>query len=300
MKTLIILLFAFIQLSAVSQEIINACGSPGIYFGDTSSYKYLYIDTSNIWYITKPDKQILNWDDYAIVSDTNDYYSKNLKSSFQFKLCIKPENVFGCCAAINIGFMHRYDFEKNKDGGIIETSYDNGVSWHNILYDTILYQTTFASMGLYSFSDSIKSHNNQPGFTGTLKGSETVSVRFWCSIRDQMPSDTILFRFTISSDSISTNNEGWALGDIHIIVYDDVNVKEINNNNIVYISPNPSSDLIIINSIKETIQKIEIYTVYGTKIMERLNANSVDISKIVPGIYIAIINNKYIKKLIIE
>ena len=33
------------------------------------------------------------------------------------------------CDAYSIQFDYKYDFENSKDGGIIETSYNNGVSW---------------------------------------------------------------------------------------------------------------------------------------------------------------------------
>jgi len=62
--------------------------------------------------------------EYAIISDTNDYYPIKIKSSFQFKLLLDCG-----CDVYSINFSHKYDFDKNKDRGIIESSFNNGLSW---------------------------------------------------------------------------------------------------------------------------------------------------------------------------
>jgi hypothetical protein len=86
MRGLIIIVLYLSTLSIYSQEILDWHYST-INFEDTSEYKYVSIDTNSIWYVTKPEKQILflpsNYPDlgaYAIISDTNDYYPIKVKS----------------------------------------------------------------------------------------------------------------------------------------------------------------------------------------------------------------------------
>jgi hypothetical protein len=293
MRNLIIIVLYFNALSIYSQEALN--WGYNLNFEDTSEYKYVGIDTNNIWYITKPQKQILSSPSYAIISDTNKYYPKNVKSSFQFKLVFD----YGCDAHA-IMFWHKYDFEINKDGGIIETSYNNGISWQNIIYDTIIMDNVFDDIsGLYNLNDTISSFNNQPGFTGLQSEIKAVSIDFWNYLIYTKELDTMLLRFTIVSDSVDTNNEGWMLDDfVFYSILVGIYEKEYGNN--IYISPNPSNSIITINSPIERIKKVDIISLNGVKIIEEYNTNSICIDKIPAGFYLIKINDKYIEKLLIE
>jgi len=111
--------------------------------------------------------------------------------------------------------------------------------------------------------------------------------------------DALLFRFTIVSDSIDTNHEGWmldnfAFGDILL------GINEYKKYNNIYIVPNPSNNVIIINSPLERIKKIEIISSIGERILEEYNTNSLYIDKIPTGFYLIRINDIYIEKLIIK
>jgi hypothetical protein len=193
--------------------------------------------------------------------------------------------------------VHKYDFEKNKDGGIIETSYDNGLSWQNIIYDPTIMDNVDYVSGLYNLNDTIDSFNDKPGFTGLQDEINEVEIVFWTSW--QIFEDTVLLRFTIVSDSIESNNEGWML-DNFVFGYFYVGIDENEHNNNIYISPNPSNSIITINSPVERITKIEIISLNGVQILERYNTNSICIDKIQAGFYLIKINDTYIEKLIIE
>ena len=305
MKNIVVLVICLIHCSIYAQEIIPfSWGGYEINFEDTSEYNYVAFDTNNIWFITKPDKQILflpssptYLNEYAIISDTNDYYSKNVKSSFQFKLFLSHGY-----DSYYISFWHKYDFEKNKDGGIIETSYDNGLSWQNIIFDTLIIKYIWDSSGLYNYDDTIGSYNNHPGFTGLQPLIRSVDITFW-NFRNyeilENEIDTLLLRFTIVSDSIDVYNEGWML-DNFVFGAMLADINEIEKDNNIFILPNPSNSLIKIDSPIEQIHKIEIFSLIGKKVLEKHNTNSLYVDKIPAGIYLIKINNTYIKKLVIK
>lgn len=65
---------------------------------------------------------------------------------------------------------------------------------------------------------------------------------------------------------------------------------EVHQDNVT-IYPNPASSIITI-AAKETIEKIEIYNLFGQKIKEVNNVNSVDISNLKSGMYLMKLNGK--------
>jgi hypothetical protein len=299
MRIFLIILACSQILPIFSQEVLNFPGR-NLNFEDTSEYQYILIDTNKIWHIAKPDKKILFLPDnhpylgeYAIISDTNDYYQENINSSFQFKL-----KFIGGWNGYSIQFSHKYDFEKNKDGGIIETSYDNGLNWQNIIYDTIIFNNIDHISGLYNDYDTISSFDNLPGFTGIQSGITRVTMSFWCSEIVFHEIDTMLLRFKIATDSVNSNNEGWMIDDIVFGAF-LVGINDNNNDNIS-LFPNPSKNVLSISSTNELVQKIEIFTLNGIKVIEKYDAHTLIIKKLRPGIYIVRINEKIIKKLVIK
>ena len=93
MKRIITFFLLVSSVIAYSQELIKLDNVTWITFEDTNDYKYILIDTKNIWQITIPNKDILflppdPYNEYALISETNKYYSDGLNSSFQFKLFI--------------------------------------------------------------------------------------------------------------------------------------------------------------------------------------------------------------------
>ena len=164
MRTLIIIIINLSALSLYSQELLYL-GWPhsSINFEDTSEYKFFSNDTNNVWHIGKPQKDILFLPSnhpylgkYAIVTDTIDCYPDSIHASFQFKLTLGEGDEY------EISFSHKYDFEEKSDGGIIETSFDHGHTWYNILTDPKTQDRITHLYNFYSLTDTISSNNNQP------------------------------------------------------------------------------------------------------------------------------------------
>ncbi|MFO7657587.1 MAG: T9SS type A sorting domain-containing protein [Bacteroidales bacterium] len=257
-----------------------------ISFEDTAEFKYIKTDTSKIWHIMEPNKQILflpssDFNKHAIVSDTNRYYKNNIYSSFQFKL------IYGYGDFYQISFSHKYDFEKTKDGGIIETSYDNGITWQNLLFDTIIQDNLDFVQNLYSSEDTIMSYNNLPGFTGLQE--EFIRTTFVFTANEESRGNTFLLRFTIVTDSVDDQNEGWMLDDFW---FGGINVGVVSYDNRERIDfyPNPVKSVLEIKSEDLKITEVKVISLSGKKLMEKsgYDIKTIDMTGIHSGMYLVI------------
>lgn len=273
-------------------------------FEDSTKYNHVLIDSTDIWRIMKPDKEILflpdEFGESAIITDTNQYYSTNIQASFQFKLYF-----IGGTSIYNIRFWHKYDFNPNVDGGIIETSWDYGATWQNIIFDSII-QTNLWEEGfeqnMYSLSDTIVSFDNQPGFTGLNAEGKVVIISFWSpSGVDIGELDTLLLRFTMKSGTVSDNNEGWLLDEFSFTGTLFNNVADVNNRlKKLSLYPNPASDIVKLKLENEEINCILIYSLSGEIIKEFSGTNSINVKDVNPGVYLILVNRKYTNKLIVK
>lgn len=276
--TLVILLSG---LKGISQEILETDYRPKINFEDTSLYKYIQIDTNNVWSIDTVTKDILflsGNNNTSIITYDNYYYGKNINSFFQFKILL------GDADRYDIRFEHKFDFEANKDGGMIEISHDNGANWENVLFDSIIQNNITYMVNMYANTDSIKANNNEPGFTG-LQDEKLISSFTFSSIN--LRYDTILLRFRIISDSIDSQNEGWLLDNF---VFNGFLVGTDNSqtdSNALLLYPNPVSNTVNLKIQNKIINQVEIYSITGQLILYAKNQNilNIDISDLNPGIY---------------
>lgn len=285
MKKLIILLSVLNFFAAYNQEVINFYDDFDIDFTDTSQYKYLSIDTNNVWTIAKPkNKQNLTWISDALFTDTSLYYGKNIKSSFQVKLYFNGQHDYYV-----VYLIHKYDFEKNRDGGIIETSYDGGHTWQNILVDPKIGGDS-RTFNLYNVSDTIASFENQPGFTGSISDlTETVFYFFTGNVEE----DTMLLKFTITSDSFESENEGWMFRELRFYTTLLDGIEE-SNTSTIGIYPNPVNEDLRINGNSENISKIEIFSTTGRLLTGKTGnyISSIDVSGLSKGIYLLVLRNE--------
>jgi len=304
MKLFLIIVFIVATLFSIAQTPINIgedgiMGGALINFEDTNS-QYIWIDTTqnnNIWQIGMPQKYILD-SSYSypnsIITDSLTTYPIQNRSSFYISIINYP----GTFDGVTFTFRHKYDFDTLYDGGIIEISFDNGLSWSNIINENV-YPGNF-----YSNTDTINSYYNSPGFTGTSdEWIQSGFDLFWGL--QQFPSDTFLIKFSLSSDSIETYQEGWLIDDICICAYCWDRINKKNNDNKFIVFPNPAYDVININQKESSNNEYEliIYDIYGNEVMRRSfrGNNKLNISNLGIGIYIISIQNNnqvYYKKII--
>lgn len=227
------------------------------------------IDTTqilNVWQIGTPMKTFLDSAytiPFAIITDTVNNYPINNFSSFQVKILPPPE----CCWGIGIvNFMHKYDFEQNKDGGFIEVKYDADTNWTNIIFDADP-EIYINGYNFYSESDTIS--GNIPAFTGNSNGWVYSQFEWaWQIGVKSMFHDSLTIRFTMKSDSIETNQEGWLIDNIYLVLFDCTGDIDFINSNFSKLFPNPIVDiscLIFENQFnKQTM--INIFDLLGKKI----------------------------------
>lgn len=107
-----------------------------------------------------------------------------------------------CSDSVVMSFMHRFDFESGKDGGIIEYTKNRGISWIKLDTNSATNwynQATVAAIGGKAWS-------------GNSGGWKKVIVPLTQFERSAEP---IRFRFKFSSDA-ATNKNGWAIDNFNI------------------------------------------------------------------------------------
>ncbi|MBN2523701.1 MAG: T9SS type A sorting domain-containing protein [Bacteroidales bacterium] len=293
-KLLAILLLAFSVNGFTQELIILDFWEFRFGFEDPIEYQYVKIIDNEIWQIGRPNKNILFLDndkpylgEMAIITDTVEYYPNDTIVSFQFRIYLENEG------ETEFRFSHKYDFEENKDGGILETSYDNGVTWQNVLFDTLIQNNLTYSQNFYDEDDTIKSYDHQPGFTGLQSDLSNVILRF---NMNGNYGDTLLLKYTMATDDNDDQNEGWMLDDF-LFFSSVVNVKTVDQNPGIRVFPNPMSDLLMISCEHSTITDVVIFSLNGTKLLSHSSTsmNCIDISGLQPGIYMVLLSDKKTK-----
>lgn len=198
-------------------------------------------DSSNIWQVGVPQKNIFDSAatlPNALLTDSINYYPPNNSSSFQFSY--KPISNWGVLA---IQWKQKLDMDAGLDGGKIEFSVDSGTTWQN----------AFSNPYTYNFYGFLAANvdtlpNGDTVFTGTDSLWRDVWLCYdmnWLSTNDSM-----IVRFTFSSDSIENNKEGWMIDNISIHRTMIHTINEVESERYLKIFPNPASDIIHIEAQK--------------------------------------------------
>lgn len=294
MKSLILILtFSFTTLQSFAQYYTE-------FIWDTVNfeepYEYITIDTSNqnIWQIGEPSKMFFDSAysiNNAIVTDTFNFYPINNNSHFD--LIIGDFN-FGDEYGgwfpydIFIEIKHKFDTDTLKDGGFITVSYDEGLTWTNIINDTSGFwdvtpgMNGYSSEFLYTNNDTL--FNGEFGFSGN--SNDWVSTWFtWhiLPVKNNMDfmGDTMIVRFNFISDNIENNREGWMVDNIKLYSVDlggginDIKPFDFR------ILPNPMNETAIIelNSFNEI--ELSIFNIQGQLVRQKnyFNNQSIIINK---------------------
>lgn len=184
----------------------------GIYdisFEGTYYCPNLIIDTvnnaGNIWQIGRPQKTVFDsaysWPN-VIATDTASAYPTNDTSVFVLK------NVdvggFALHHTAVLGGYYRVNTDSLNDYGLIEFSPDNGLTWVDLINDTV-------------YNSYYDWYTAKPVLTGNSNGWKNFSVR----LEDLGPvfnmnwADTFLYRFTFISDNIPDTLDGLMFDNLH-------------------------------------------------------------------------------------
>lgn len=278
-------------------------------------YEYIEIDTSNqnIWQIGEPNKTVFDSafsKTKAIITDSINFYPINNYSYFDLK--IGNFNIDYYPYDIFIEIKHKFDTDTLKDGGFITVSYDNGVTWMNIIKDTVYWEVTpgWENVNLYSSNDTL--FNGDYGFSG--KSNDWISTWFTWHIlpvkkNKDFIGDTMVVRFNFISDNFETNQEGWMIDNIKLYSVDlggSINENRTLNFNIF---PNPLNDNAIIE-LDNYYNKLElcVFDIQGNLVkkqnFENINSMTLNINNLKSGLYFIKLksNNNLVgvKKIIIQ
>jgi len=322
-KTLLLFLFLvnILAIPLQAQSKLGAGDTIGIWYviNFDTTINYIHIDTSSqcLWQIGPPQKTFFNSaysPSKAIITDTINNYPINNHSWFDlyvgnFNIPIGyPDDVF-------IDFRYKIDSDTLKDGGYISVSWDNGITWMNIIKDTVSYNYGIIPPGffggiwdsnLYQTSDTL--YNGEYGFSGRSNGWIHTSFAWTHLVCKTFPPDTMIVRFNFISDNINNPKEGWMIDDIRLFSIDlGSGVHELyNSKGDMNIYPNPSSDYLTLKLSQNTKATIKIYNLLGeikyTSIMSSPET-TIDIADLAKGIYIVevateknVMREKFIKQ----
>lgn len=249
-------------------------------FEDTYYLDRIIIDSitnpNNIWQIGHPDKTVFNTahsSPNVIATDTLITYPINDTSSFSV-IHIAEQGWEINYPAIYIDGWYYVNSDTLSDYAFIEFSPDNGDTWLS--------------------ADS--SQNNGCCFVGdqelpTFSGNSFGWKHFHYCLCTYIPvniGDTILYRFTFISDNIQTNKDGIMFDDLHFEDWIE-GIEENQNDDLISILPNPSSDYITVKCINSNEkQTILIYSFTGQQVFKNNNfkKEKIDTRQLDNGIYL--------------
>ena len=284
----------------------------------SSNCQSVHLDTltpsGNIWRIGQTTKTEFIPSTSAIVTDLKNPYPTNNNSYFD----VYVSGIKNGMVNPLITFDHKYVTDTLHDGGYLEASFDNGKTWKNVINDSAEYFGYGGfnnTQNMYSLQDTI--NGNIPSFNGHSIGwihSEVVWI-WWMetkSVRNMLPSDTLIVRFHFKSDSTQTNKAGWIVDNIDLYNVIIGGINDISNNTFssVKVSPNPVSESTQICILKDNgnIRAIKIYDLPGNCVFSENNLKEKNYTlhkgNLISGLYILKIEdsdgNIYSDKLIIN
>ena len=267
-----ILFFAVLLISLISVEGQNPFYSCMINFEDNPCWEgsYRNVDipgSNNIWNICTPHKPVFDSaysSPHAILTDSAGAYPVNSTSRF----IIKFSKFQYCECAYVLGGFYKFDSDTLKDYGRIEVSVVHGATWLDALTDTLnIFWTT-----------------PKPVLTGRIHQWREFYAMLW----NYFNIDTLYYRFTFTSDSIETNQQGWMLDDIMLIEHTE-GIQDFGSRNEISIYPNPAANIITISG--KTIignMDVSVYDILGQLRLQQIlykNKQDIDISGLSKGIY---------------
>jgi len=258
----------------------------------------LIIDTTsnpnNVWQIGIPQKQLLYnafSNPNVIITDTINSYPVSDTSSFEIIHLAEQGLSWGYGAVVS-GYYSVYSDEPG-DYGKIEFSPDNGITWIDLINDSLGTQCP-------------NWDTQKPVLTGNSNGWQYFDVWFGCiasSISIQL-GDTVIYRFTWISDSIPSNKDGLMFDNLNFADWAE-GIEELQSNHLLHLSPNPVSTELHI-TLDEPINNgtVSLMSYEGKPCLpagkvimhQQINNTSatLDLSAIAPGMYYVLFRSEKI------
>lgn len=252
---------------------------------DTNSLEAVLIvkDSNSCWQIGKPQKTVFTSafsPDNVIVTDTVNSYPLNDTCSF----IADVHNNWGNGGILAFQWMQKLDLDSAADWGMIEFSIDNGVTWENAFDNPVVYN-------FYGYDPSNVHYmpNGGAAFTGT----DTTWKNVWlCFDLSWMPPGLIQFRYTLISDSVETNQDGWMIDNMWAAFTWVHTLNELEPDQYMRVSPNPTKGKVDIVTAKvegyHIIEEMVLTDEHGREIRKWQHIPTkyfIDLSGQIPGVY---------------
>ncbi|HET6993178.1 MAG TPA: T9SS type A sorting domain-containing protein, partial [Bacteroidia bacterium] len=241
-----------------------------------------FTDTKNDWQQGTPNKNIIigaHGGTQCWMTDLNLNYLRNDSSGL-----FLPVFTVDTVHCYHLEFWNRYLTEVNKDGGIVEYSFDMGYTWTQLgqPFESNWYNNANAT-GLGTWS---------PNFGGTSNGwvQEQHDIRF-------SQAGQVIFRFRFGSDN-AIESEGWAIDDVCfqqnapcvLAVHEQTSPDGLNM--VAYPNPAGTSSVLEYNLPENGKVLIALHDMLGRTIQSfegeqpmGRNAWTVDVSNLPEGVY---------------
>lgn len=254
-----------------SYSATNAQGYYTQYFdgADTSSWSSIFIKTDtaagNVWQVGKPQKMIFDSASTlpnALVTDTINFYPANNISRFQVKFATVQWSPAGILA---LQWKQKIDLDAGQDGAIIEFSADD-TTWQNAFNNPYVY-----NFYGYNTANADTLASGEYAFSGTDSTWRDIWLCFDLSWMWTI-SDSITVRFTLKSDSVNNNREGWMIDNMIAHVTGIHTVKKSEHEEYLKVFPTATTGIVHIETAKlqeyHIIESIEVMNAEG-KIVDR-------------------------------
>jgi len=289
-----IFVFVLIQLpiNSFAQYYLPDGWGDYIYtFEDTTHWHSLSIDTtnnhSNIWQIGHPQKSIIDFafsQPNVIITDTINPYLPNNTSVFEIAHQAQNGFIDGGVAVFS-GFYF-VDSDSLLDYGTIEFSPDDGVTWINLLTDTV-------------YSDFYNWFTEKPVLTGFSSGWKFFGIQLagMKKVFDIDSTTVVRYKISFISDEINNNKDGLAFDDLHFKDY----LLKINNLDApvhINVWPNPCQEFlnVTLKDFNDSQLTITLFNTIGEVTLNETllvnNSCEINMSDVIPGIYLLILKNK--------
>lgn len=263
--TFLSLIFIFcIHLCGYSQSQFNN-------FENSFELEVLFEPGNNtLWQIGEPAKSNFNTAlslPNAIMTDSLNTYPINQTTWFEVEV---NEFTLWSWPEIQLEWYYKADLEQGIDGGIIETSYDDGLTWKNVFSDPDFLPEMVGSFEI----DTL--FNGQVGITGVTSDWNWMAI-CWGNFIGELPINpsSIKVRYTFVSDSNDTQQDGWMM-DNFTTQSEIIGSTTSQNAQLIKAFPNPTTDALYFDSdeFNQTDLKVHIYNNAG-QLVEYQKLNTV-------------------------
>lgn len=279
--------FLFITQNLFAQTFIQRFDG-----ADTTIYSIIvtiHTDSTNIWQIGKPQKTIFD-SAYSlpnvIVTDTVGYIPVNDTSSFTISI---HSSAYWSPFVYAYQWVQKLDLLKGHQDGIIEVSVDSGATWHNVFNNPSV--SDFYGFNLANVDTLISGLDTTYAFSGTDTSWKNIWLCFpgyYYTLTDSM-----LLRFTVFTDSVDSNKEGWMIDNFYSSPsFQHTAVKVLKETDSIIVYPKPTTGTVYIGALRtqklKTIEKMQLINSAGQIVHQygqSLVHTSIDISDFPDGIY---------------